>query len=107
MKKILFVLSVLSLMSYGCNRNQEDTGVGAGGNMQQEESRSQDIQEADVQNMDSPAMDSESQNMDETQNMDESHSMDKSQNMEDSQNMDESNEAVPSTSPASGQGTQQ
>ncbi len=36
MKKILFLLSALTLLSYGCNRN-EDAGTDAG--MQQEETR--------------------------------------------------------------------
>ena len=48
MKKILFVLSVLSLLSYGCNRDKD---------MQQEEERSQDVQrtgtdDTELQNMD-------------------------------------------------------
>lgn len=69
MNKLLFVLSIMTLMSYGCNRDQDATDSTRG--MQQEESRS----------MDKPSIDNT--------------------------NMDESNEAMPSTSPASGQGTQQ
>lgn len=83
MKKILFVLSILTLMSYGCNRD-ESVETDSTRGMQQEETRTQDI----------PATDSE---MD-TQNM-ESRDMD-SVDM-DTQNMDEANEAMPSTSPSS------
>lgn len=55
MKKILFALSVLTLLSYGCNRDQDKESTGTG--MQQEEARSQDVQrtgaeDTDLQNMD-------------------------------------------------------
>lgn len=38
MKKILFLLSALTLLSYGCNRN-EDAGTATDSGMQQEETR--------------------------------------------------------------------
>ncbi len=94
MKKILFVLSIMVLMSYGCNRDQDATDSTRG--MQQEESRSLDTPAIDDTNMDERDVD--------LQNM-EARDLD-SENF-DTQNMDESNEAMPSTSPASGQGTQQ
>jgi hypothetical protein len=50
MKKILFVLSVLTLMSYGCNRNED----AATESMQREESVNEGRID-DTQNMDSPA----------------------------------------------------
>ena len=46
MKKILFVLSVLTLVSYGCNRN-EDAGAPAAGRVQEEQSRPMDTQNMD------------------------------------------------------------
>lgn len=49
MKKILFVLSALTLLSYGCNRN-EDTAVESNRGLQQEESRSMDTQNMDESN---------------------------------------------------------
>jgi hypothetical protein len=38
MKKLLFVLSAMTLLSYGCNRNK-DTSKNTGGDIQREESR--------------------------------------------------------------------
>jgi hypothetical protein len=60
MKKILFVMSVLTLMSYGCNRSEDavkDTG------MQREESIN-DGRIDDTQNMDSPAYEDSDVNVD-------------------------------------------
>lgn len=54
MKKILFICSILTLMSYGCNRNQERGAGEGGGAMEREESRSQDTQSTDPQNQQSP-----------------------------------------------------
>lgn len=49
MKKILFVLSALTLLAYGCNRN-EDTAVESNRGLQQEESRTMDTQNMDESN---------------------------------------------------------
>lgn len=93
MKTILFVLSIMTLMSYGCNRDQDATDSTRG--MQQEESRSLDTPAIDNSNMDAENMDErdvDSQNM-------EARDLD-SENF-DTQIMDESNGALPSTSPSS------
>lgn len=55
MKKMLFALSVLTLLSFGCNRDQDKGSKGTG--MQQEEARSRDVQrngaeDTELQNMD-------------------------------------------------------
>lgn len=59
MKKLLFLLSILGLLSYGCNRN-EDAGTATDAGMQQEETRDVDttpevmetpgsVQDSDIQ----------------------------------------------------------
>jgi hypothetical protein len=66
MKKLIFVLSLLSLFAYGCNRDEAQSNQsGAGTGMQQEESRGMDQQvpsqdtSVPAQNMDQGTMDSE------------------------------------------------
>ncbi len=46
MKKMLFLLSILSLMIYGCNRDEKPAATDTG--MQQEESRSMDTVPGEV-----------------------------------------------------------
>lgn len=56
MKKLLFVFSVLTLLSYGCNRSNENTS-GTGTGIQKEEQRGTN----DFQNLDETGSEAEAQ----------------------------------------------
>lgn len=101
MKKILLMLSVLSLMIYGCNRNEEPA-TGAGTGMQQEESRSMDTAPSDVVEPDMRDSEIEEQREESGQQIDEARDemneemMDARQEMEETRDeaVDEYNDAT-------------
>lgn len=69
MKRILFLISILSLFAYGCNRDQQEP-AGGGTGLQEEQQRPDDVQalpESDVESVE-PSMqeDSGTQRMEET-----------------------------------------
>lgn len=76
MKKLLFVFSVLTLLSYGCNRSTDNTS-GTGSGIQKEEERG--VQDFDSGSSQESSSQVGSQNMDQAidpQNMDEGQAAD-------------------------------
>lgn len=63
MKKILFIFSILTLLSYGCNRDQ-GAGAGSGGMKQEEQSRdgTGSVPESSPSNSDMSGQDASSNN---------------------------------------------
>lgn len=82
MKKILFLLSILTLLSYGCNRN-EDAATDTGAGMQQEETQNPSTLDSGEMQESPESMEGSQQNMEESPSMQEEEVRDEYQTSED------------------------